>query len=252
MYERLGQPYKDAMHTTSGDDPEPAAPTYVVEAISDIKAQYVTESILIIDFGQSFFLDSPPSDGLGTPWSYRAPEAIFDLKASVYSDSWALACTIFEIRAGAALFEVFLSDRHDALLQIVQTLGKLPERWWYAWESRLTYFDEDGMPKRKWENDRPLANLYLLVDQIKEIGSQDASDDDTNHTSTELAHYHERDSGGLSIHANNGPSSTERGMIPPEEVASLYDLLSKMLRYAPEERITAQGAAEHDWFRKKF
>lgn len=108
------------------------------------------------------------------------------------------------------------------------------------------------MPKRKWENDRPLTNLYLLVDQIKEIGSEDASDDDTNHTSTELAHYHESDSGGLSIHANNGPSSTERGMISPEEVASLYDLLSKMLRYAPEERITAQEAESTIGLEKSF
>lgn len=198
VYERLGQPYKNAVHTLSGKDPEPSAPTYVVEPISDIQAQYVTESILIIDFGQSFFLDSPPSDGVGTPWSYRAPEAIFDLKASVHSDVWALACTIFEIRSGEALFEVFFSDRDDASLQIVQILGKLPERWWNAWDRRLTYFEEDGNLKQKWKNDRPLASLHPLIDQIKDIGSEDASEDDTNQTSAEHANNHESDSGGLS------------------------------------------------------
>lgn len=248
VYERLGQPYKDAMHTLSGEDPEPSAPIYVVEPISDIQAQYVTESILIIDFGQSFFLDSPPPDGVGTPWSYRAPEAIFDLKASVHSDVWALACTIFEIRTGEALFEVSFSDRDDALLQIVQILGKLPERWWYAWDRRLTYFEEDGNPKQKWKNDRPLASLHPLIDQFKNIGSED----DTNQTSAEHASNHESDSGELSAHANNRPSSTGSGRISPEEVACLYDLLSRILKYAPEERITVKEASEHAWFSKKF
>lgn len=252
MYERLGQPYKDAMHTLSGDDPEPSAPTYVVEPISDIQAQYVTESILIIDFGQSFLLDSPPSGGVGTPWSYRAPEVIFDLKASVHSDAWALACTIFEIRAGETLFEVFFSDQDDALLQIVQILGKLPERWWYAWEGRLTYFDEDGNPKQKWKNDRPLASLHPLIDQVKDIGSEDDSDDDTNQTGAEHANTHEGESGRLSADGNNEPSSTGSGRISPEEVACLYDLLSRMLKYGPEERITVKEASQHAWFSMKF
>lgn len=230
------------MHTLSGDDPEPSAPTYVVEPISDIKARYVIESILIIDFGQSFFLDNPPPDGVGTPWRYRAPEAIFDLKASVYSDVWALACTIFEIRAGERLFEVFFPDRDDALLEIVQLLGKLPERWWHAWEGRLTYFDEDGNPKQKWENDRPLASLDPLMDLVKDIGGEDDNDDDDNCTG----------SGSAQARESDNASSTGRGKISTEEVASLYDLLSKMLKYAPEERITAEDASEHAWFTKKF
>ena len=137
MYQRLGQPFKDEMSRLSGDPLAPSAPNYVVEPITNIKAQYVTESILMITFGQSFFLDSPPPGGVGTPWSYRAPEAIFDLKASIWSDSWALACTIFEIRAGLQLFEAFLQTPDEILSQMVRALGKLPEAWWEAWMAKL-------------------------------------------------------------------------------------------------------------------
>ncbi|KAI9875252.1 MAG: hypothetical protein M1830_008708 [Pleopsidium flavum] len=106
-----------------------SAPTYVVEVMSEMNVQYLTESILIIDFGQSFFLRSPPHDGVGTPMGYCAPEVTFDLKASACSDKWALACTIFESGAGQALFKAFSSTPEEVVTQIVQTLGRLPENW---------------------------------------------------------------------------------------------------------------------------
>ena len=230
MYDRLGQPYKDNVATTSGDDPEPSAPTYLVEAMSDIKAQYVTETIFIIDFGQSFFLEHPPADGVGTPLSYRAPEAIFDLKAGACSDVWALACTIFEIRAGQALFEAFFSTREEIVRQIVQTFGKLPEPWWEAWECRLDYFEEDGRPKKTGDSDSTQASMYPLVDLIKDIGFEDTSNTDQN----------------------GREEAQKTAQVSPEEIASLEDLLSKMLKYTPKERISAEDASRHPWFTTTF
>ncbi|KAK9328523.1 kinase-like domain-containing protein [Lipomyces starkeyi] len=79
--------------------------------------------------------------------SYFAPEVVFEGKASVWSDNWALGCTIFEIRAGFQLFESFFDDPDDVIWQMVQTLGKLPEPWWSSWERGHNYFDESGKPK---------------------------------------------------------------------------------------------------------
>jgi serine/threonine-protein kinase SRPK3 len=91
----------------------------------DIDVQYLEESIVIIDFGEAFFLESPPIDGLGTPMSYR--------------DLWALACCIFELRAKQQLFEALFGTPDEVLHQIVQTLGKLPATWWEDWKERSEY-----------------------------------------------------------------------------------------------------------------
>jgi len=251
VYKRLGQAVKDEVYTMSGDPPGPSAPTYVVEAMSEIDVQYLTESILIIDFGQSFFLKSPPPDGVGTPMGYCAPEVIFDLKASAYSDIWALACTIFEIRAGQALFETFFSTQEEVIRQMVQTLGRLPGPWWHAWECRMDYFDENGKPKQEWENDIPLASLYPLIDHIKDIGEEDTNEHDVDQDSTEDAQKDGDKPDGLSRHEDKGLSATGRAKIS-SEVTSMEDLLSKMLKYAPEERISAEQASEHPWFTETF
>ena len=244
MYERLGQPYKDAMSTSASyDDLGPSAPTLVVEPIADIKPQYVTESILIIDFGQSFFLDSPPSSGLGTPWSYRAPEAIFDLEASVYSDIWALGCIIFEIRAGEQLFEAFWQEPDEILDQLVRALGKLPEPWWQAWDGKANHHSEE---------DLPLASSYSLQDHVKSIGSEDAIDDKSDLAATQNANNCKSESGGLSADKKTALSKPQGAKLSLAEVASLYDLLSKMLKYESEERMTAEEVYKHPGFTEIF
>jgi len=104
------------MHNKNSGEPlGPSAPKYIVEPIdlSRIDVQYVTEHISIIDFGISFFASAPPAEGLGTPYGYLAPEVIFDKKSGFHSDIWALACTIFEIRAGVALFEMFSGSPYE-------------------------------------------------------------------------------------------------------------------------------------------
>lgn len=65
----------------------------------------------------------------------------------MWSDIWALLCTIIEIRAGFALFGAFLGGPDEIQKDIVETLGKLPEPWWSAFENHRLWFDENGMPK---------------------------------------------------------------------------------------------------------
>ncbi len=120
--------------------PAVVAPKYVVQAANMLQLddELFAEQIVVTDFGQSFFV---PKDAVeheqrqvGTPCGYCAPELLFNgfprRAASFQSDVWALACTMYEIRAGYPLFETFIGQLNDILRQMVEMLGKLPEPWW--------------------------------------------------------------------------------------------------------------------------
>ena len=101
------------------------------------------DSIRIIDFGIAFFADDPPED-LGTPPSFTAPEAWFEMAAGKGTDLWALGCTLYTIRSGITLIQlVWGGTPVEVIGEICEFLGPLPERWDRLW------FDEMGMPKPK-------------------------------------------------------------------------------------------------------
>lgn len=200
-----------------------------------IDPRWISEDILVIDFGQSFFATQPPSKGVGTPLAYCAPELIFDDEGSVWSDAWALGCTIFEIRAGAGLFMSFFGGPDEVLRQMVQTFGRLPDQWWSRWENRDHFFDESGKPKEAWPNDTPLAVEYPLRELIQDIGAEDECTKD-----------------GDSI-ANDQEAPTR--LIEPKgtrasdaEVDCMENLLSSILIYNPAQRSPVGVIAQHPWF----
>ncbi|KAK9366611.1 kinase-like domain-containing protein [Lipomyces kononenkoae] len=98
VYERLGFPVTAT----------PCAPDYLVESanLSNLEYKWFTERVLLVGFGQSFFLQTSPSNNVSVTVSYFAPEFFFEEKISNLSDIW---------------------DLDDVIRQMVQTLGKLPE-----------------------------------------------------------------------------------------------------------------------------
>jgi serine/threonine protein kinase len=128
--------------------------------------------------------------------------------ASKAADVWALACTIFELRAATPLFDSFFASPDQLLRQVVQTLGRLPERWWRAWPARTLFFnDASGKPHQSWAHvpaGRPLVVEFSLHDCIADIGTE----------------------------------STAPAPLVVEE-AQLEDLLAQLLRYEPDERSSA-------------
>lgn len=113
---------------------------------------FLSPSLLQEGFGQSFLADFPPPNYQpDTPVHYWFPETFFESKISFASDVWALACTIFEIRAGFQLFDPFLASDTLILQQIVGTLDRFPDLWWSPWEAREQWFDEAGKVKPETE-----------------------------------------------------------------------------------------------------
>ena len=234
MYAHLGNPETENVRTRDGQPPGPHAPAVLVAPIENSKmsdATLLQESIIVSDFGQSYIIASPPpSYKPGTVLNYQSPEARFEGRAGLEADIWALGCAIFEIRAGFALFESFLGSDDDVLKQMVETLGRLPDPWWAAFEQRALWFGQDGQPKN--EEDQERAGVFLkayrssIRAKLLEIGEQDdpSSEDE-------------------------GPMIEKPGVrLREEEVGLLEDLLEKMLKYRPEERIGIHDVIRHPWF----
>jgi serine/threonine protein kinase len=153
FYRQVGRPVRDEVFPCSDESPEKSAPEYLVEPIcfSHISAEYLSEEVLLLDLGEACPVQSPPDNGVGTPVSYRSPELILENRASKYSDIWALACSIFEMRSGFPLFESFIGSSTEILKEMDQILGWPPE-------SSCTIADN------------ALLNTCILYDRAMEIG----------------------------------------------------------------------------------
>ncbi|MCJ1391963.1 hypothetical protein MMC18_004830 [Xylographa bjoerkii] len=222
IYERLGEPEKSPMWKLSGEPLDACAPAYLVWPLDmdSIDERYLLDSILIVDFGQAFHLNTPPED-LGTPMGYCPPELILDYQASAASDVWALACALYGIRMGRDLFPMFDGSADEALTQMVQLLGKLPEPWWSAWEGKGSVFNDNGVIRKG----QPIINEWTLGDLMRmplprpiEVRRRDGAIDTT---------------------------APESEVVPMSaaEVERFSDLLDRMLRYDPAERILRVGGA---------
>ncbi|KAF8331530.1 kinase-like domain-containing protein [Amanita rubescens] len=221
----LGEPITDKVETIDLSPPMPHAPPELIEPVKDARLSsptFLEENIIVIDFGQSFDINRLPKDYKpATAMHYFSPEATLEDRVSTASDIWGLACTIFEIRAGFSLFGSFFAHHPSVVLvNIVLTLGKLPEPWWSAFEGRHEWFEENGEPK-------PPGKKSTIQEKLRMIGAKDTPPD-----------------------ADEGPMIEPVGTRLEEgELVLLGDLLEKMLKYRPEERITIREVVHHPWFK---
>ncbi|KAG5649973.1 hypothetical protein H0H81_001274, partial [Sphagnurus paluster] len=215
VYINFGQPVTEEVVSRDHSPLGPSSPARLFAPIDNshlTNSTFLQEDTLLIDFGQSFPSLHPPSDyEPATVPHYQSPEARFEGRIDMSSDIWALACTIFEIRAGFPLFEAFLGGPDEILKEVVATLGKLPEPWWGAFENHHLWFDEDGMPKgREFQQVLLPAEKTSIKHKLTSIGSQDLPPA-TGH---------------------DGPMMERPGTRLDEvEIQLLGNLLEKMLRY---------------------
>ena len=235
VYAILGAPETETVDSIDHSPPTPHAPSEVVASLDSASLAYssfLQENVVLIDYGQSFAIDRLPQGYKpATALHYTSPEARFESKISRASDIWALACAIFEIRAGFPLFDPFLGSEADILKQTVQMLGKMPEPWWNSFKDRNIWFEDiNGEPKsldvQRREGICLPAVRSSLQKQLRYIGLQD-----------EPAEVYE------------GPMFEKPDIGMNEgEVALLSDLLIQMLRYDPDKRFTISDVLRHPWF----
>ncbi|KAF2788056.1 kinase domain-containing protein [Melanomma pulvis-pyrius CBS 109.77] len=223
IYACLGHPVKEGLFRKDGKPLENCAPAYTVHPadLSLLEARFLLSKVLIIDFGQAYFHDNPPSFTT-SPSQFSSPENLFRQGVCPSSDIWALGCNIFEISAGYTLFKALFLPRQDVMRDMVAMLGKLPTRFWEAWEERLQYFDEDG--KAFGEVGTMIPTIpYPLFDRIRDMAFLYPADG--RHLDTTLR------------------EATTK--LQTNELIQMHDFLAKVFVLDPDSRITVEGALAH-------
>ena len=236
----LGEPVQNRVVQQSGEThDETTAPQYLVYPVRwcDVDRRHISPEPCIIDFGESFKASDPPED-LGIPGPYRSPEVILEKAAGVGSDLWALGCTLFEIRTGRKIFNLFDDDDDEYLHAMVQVLGPLPEPWWSTtWQKRKAIYRDtpDGQ-----------GRAVTIIDEA----SRKANPNSTVHPSVAegARSLQEEVASGLWYMSLESGDFVHRD-ISPTEINVFAALLSRLLQYRPEDRISAQEASCSDYFR---
>ena len=205
-------------------------PKYAVQQIdmSRIDSKYISNDIVLIDYGLSFSLDNPPS-WLGTITNYRAPEAVFDSQVSNACDIWALGCIIYELFTGVDLFQHDKSI-YRVLSRMVPILGLFPAKWW------------------RWHFDRE----YLTLHHFHDIWKPDQ--EPIVPKAVRIKPHNPRIRPKRRKVKDNKVSLLALDRSPHLQLstrgaAALTELLGSLLCYDPHQRISADQVLQHRFLR---
>ena len=187
--------------------------------MSRIENKYISNNIVLIDYGLSFHLDNPPY-WVGTITNYLAPECYFENHISKASDVWALGCVIYELFTGQRLFK---HDNVDKVMaQMVPILGLFPSKW-YSWSEESECLGQDKF-----------HDVWLCNDQ------------DTKPPDTRIPLKQKSTNHNISL---LGLSPSRHLLLSKRGAAALAGLLESMLCYSPQGRISADQVLQHRFFR---
>ncbi|KAF3064737.1 SRSF protein kinase 3 [Daldinia childiae] len=237
----MGEPECYNVETVSGQPLTPRAPEYCVTSASEFWCETLTmKSIAIIDFGESFFTATPPIS-TGIPEIYAAPEVLLRGYGTLgsHSDIWSLACTLFEVRTGSPLFaDVISGGFGDAINRFELFLGPLPPNI----GGPKTQLDiKDSTIENEPQPDTPKLDEFA-EDRACLIEGSGYSDIFEAVLGREQTRY-------LNL-LTAAKTEAIKYRYPKEDVLGLADLLRKMLKYNPEERIGIDTVMSHPWVGK--
>ncbi|KAJ5200169.1 hypothetical protein N7472_005373 [Penicillium cf. griseofulvum] len=134
--EMLGKPEIGYVKRCDGKDLEPGMPEYIVKPTSyPMHSRDLTQTVKIIDFGESFLRTSVP-ETLHTPLPVRAPEVIFQDRIDYRVDLWSMGCMLFELFVGQPPFDAFMIKPASLVGQMREmATDDLPERWQEKWNT---------------------------------------------------------------------------------------------------------------------
>lgn len=228
IHEHFAEPWTEMVSRCDHQPLGPEVPPYTVvpgyfltpderglrKQISSDKTS-LREQIKILDFGEASFSNEHRME-LNTPVAFRSPEAFFNESIGFPADIWAFACTIFAIFGQRPLFESFMRCKDDVLVDMVTTLGMLPDQWWTNWEARRYYLLDDGSMN---------PNTMVTGEEIEPLALR-----------IQTMRHRRRD---LLVEGV--------GQLNAEDLAGLQNLLASSMRYEPSERLTVEEIVKSEW-----
>lgn len=270
MLDALGKPETEEIRVVPeniGDErqhPGPRFPRYAVSA-AYLNRLPTTNEISVVDFGESFRVGSPRAF-CGIPPKYAAPEVLLNCEPGLGIDVWALACTIMEIRLG---FEFLREDALSSICRLETYLGPFPQPYRSAWIEliREGQFTEKPslIPYLRGETSDSPFKEGIKQDLSKPISPRewyergkaqcDECCKETGYANPLVAqvampfyiHDYPTDSDGYKDY-EAGRTEMVHYKMRDEEITTLADLLTNILKYNPAERLDIAAVLAHPWF----
>jgi serine/threonine protein kinase len=134
---------------------------------------------------------------------------------------WTLGVNLYEVLGERPLFETFGSDPDDVIREIINTLGRPPQRWWDNWAARGEVFGEDGSWKTPYLG---CGRVYTpafrrLHQRMWEMGRGETPE-------------------------------TCQWDVEGGEMRALEDMLRGMMAFEPKERLTAENLVRSEYMVK--
>lgn len=256
MTDRFGDPDTEQVQTLNGTRQE-TCPTYLVMS-TDLSSLGVTNEVAIVETGEHFHItDIPRQPELAM--SYAAPEDFLNFNPGLPSDIWSFGCTMAEIRAGRNLFGVglFGGGEESQIRDLEYFFGPLPEPYRGAWEvnqeGASDYHSIDGDETSLDGDEKPLEPVSMSLAELLEERRAEA--DETGFSDTvEAAISTKRSWFNFPLDEQGNPVLDAEPIqashqIPKGEVPILGDLLRRIFKYNPNERISTLDILNHEWFK---
>lgn len=176
--------------------------------------------ILVTDFGEAFFTQTPDKVALklelNSPVRVRPLDRIFGYSVTSAADIWTAGIGISDIVGRDKLFQHHFQTEDTVILEAISTLGQLPPKMLQSWPNRSMFFGDNG----SWQEAAKPSELELsrpLIDRLRTSVSHETHSTIYGHSD--------------------------------EELRSMEKMLLSMLRYDPNDRITADEALRSEWAR---
>ncbi|RDA86574.1 hypothetical protein CP532_5980 [Ophiocordyceps camponoti-leonardi (nom. inval.)] len=227
--EKFGKPEIYPVERMDGTTLRPGVPsTIVIPCATGGKSSeelILSDAFIVLnDFGEAFIPESQSRLGVDchTPPDYRPPDTYLqpDVPLSFSADIWSLALAFWDLLGMEVMFESDFGSLDSIVAQVVDTLGPLPDGLWEKWErkKRIEYFNDDGTPTAGRDISSKLEQRF--EEAVQEYRREE--------------YWRKHNLGEVGI----------------EETGVFLDLMRRMLKVQPEERITIDEVLQSEWMTK--
>ncbi|RYP93261.1 hypothetical protein DL770_000636 [Monosporascus sp. CRB-9-2] len=266
VWDVCGFPSTAEVRTATGERSKHAPNEVVGAAPWTLFQDHVIDEVAIVDFGQAYKAHEPRKE-LGIPAAYASPEVLFDKgQFGVGSDIWSLATTLLEVKIDRRARD----SADESIRYMERFIGPVPP--YYRQEAKRILeehgWDDMEQGPQDFDSTSRTGGAYKagstgkLLPLTGPVDIPVSDDEERDARCKDFAHPLEMRLGIEQRAWGLGPDHTDptgenqtwvrlKYYLPRNEVLGFADLLKRMYKYKPEERLSASQVLSHRWFEKQ-